>query len=267
MTFRSGSIIFLSEVAAVFILNYFFSISLWWLSVPVIIYKAQIIYGSAKINSNFYIKTICEGKTAEKQIAITFDDGPNPEFTPRILSTLKEYNAPATFFVIGKNIAGNEDVVRKINATGHIIGNHTYSHSFFIDFKSRSGFIDELNKTSDLIHGITGKRMKWFRPPYGVTTPNLAHAAKELNYDIIGWNVRSMDTTNDREEVILTRIKEQMKPGAIILFHDTSAKTAIVLEQTLNFAKENGFKIVSAEELLGINSTFEFESQSLDVES
>jgi peptidoglycan-N-acetylglucosamine deacetylase len=254
MTFKSSSIIFLSAVFTVFILHYFIEISLWWLLLPLVIYKSQLISGSSKINSNFYIKAFCGSETADKIIAITFDDGPNKEFTPEILKVLDEHKVPATFFVIGKNIKGNEDLIKKIDHAGHIIGNHTFSHSFFIDFKSKAGFIKELNETSDLIFKLTGKKTKWFRPPYGVTTPNLARAAITLDYDIIGWNLRSMDTTSDSEELIAKRIKEQMKPGSIILFHDTSLKTVNVLKQTLNFVKENGFKIVSAEELLGISS-------------
>jgi len=232
----------------------FFQVSLWWLLVPIIIYTSFLIYGSANIQSDFYIQAHCSADTTEKKIAITFDDGPNAEITLKILSVLAEYNAPATFFVIGKRILGNESIIKKIDQAGHTIGNHTFSHSFFIDLKSKLGFIYELDITSDAIHKIIGKRMKLFRPPYGVTTPHLAKAIKALNYTVIGWNVRSLDTTNDSEEVISKRVLLQINPGAIILFHDTSEKTVAVLKQTLNFAKENGFKIVSVEELLNIKA-------------
>jgi peptidoglycan/xylan/chitin deacetylase (PgdA/CDA1 family) len=254
LNFKTVSFLFLIECALIGILNYFFGISLWWLILPIIVYKTFIIYGSAKIESNFYTKTICCSSTNEKQIAITFDDGPNAEYTNKALSLLTEFNAPATFFVIGKNILGNENIIRKIDAAGHIIGNHTFSHSFFIDFKSTTGFSYELDATSDILFNIIHKRPKLFRPPYGVTTPNLAKASKALNYDLIGWNIRSMDTTNESEEKITQRVISQIKPGAILLFHDASEKTIQVLKQTLNFAKENGFKIVGLEELLQIKA-------------
>jgi peptidoglycan-N-acetylglucosamine deacetylase len=257
MTFRSSSILFLLALVSIFLLDLFYSVSLWWILLPLVVYKALIIYGSATICSDFYIKAICRSETNEKHIAITFDDGPDKKYTPEILNVLSEYGVHTTFFVIGKNIKGNEDIIRQLDLSGHTIGNHTFSHSFFIDFKSKSGFMNELNQTSELIYKLTNKNIKWFRPPYGVTTPNLARAAKELKYEIIGWNIRSMDTTSDSEEIIMKRIKKQMKPGSVILFHDTSAKTVNVLKQTLNFAKENGFKIVSAEELFGISSKFE----------
>jgi peptidoglycan/xylan/chitin deacetylase (PgdA/CDA1 family) len=254
MNFRVTSILFLISIVVLGILHYFFSVSLWWIVLPVLIYKALIIYGSANICSDFYLKVHCNSETKEKVIAISFDDGPNKEFTPAVLNVLAEFDVPATFFLIGKNIEGNEALVKEIDLKGHIIGNHTYSHSFFIDFKGRKAFIDEMNKTMALVYKITGRQMRFFRPPYGVTTPHLANAAKDLDYSVIGWNIRSLDTTKDPDIVIFERIKKQLCPGAIILFHDTSSKTVNVLRQTLNFAKENGFKIVSTERLLNLKA-------------
>jgi len=254
MTFKLASLSCIVECVVIAFLCYKLEISWSWSAIPLIPYIAFIIYGSANIKSNFYTKVHCSSITTEKQIAITFDDGPHFEFTPKILSTLHKYNSPATFFVIGKNIQGNENLIRKIDSAGHTIGNHTFSHSFFIDFKGKTGFMVELDTTSDIVYDIIKKRMNYFRPPYGVTTPHLASAAKALKYEVIGWNIRSLDTTKDTEEKIANRVISQVKPGAIILFHDTSEKTAEVLKQTLNFAKENGFKIVSVEELLKIKA-------------
>ncbi len=254
LNFKIASICFVIESITIGLLYYFLGISLWWFLVPILSYKFFVIWGSANIQSNFYTKTYCKADTDEKVIALSFDDGPNKEHTPKVLSILEENHATATFFVIGKNIQGNESIIKKIDAAGHTIGNHTFSHSFFIDFKSKAGFMYELDATSDIVYNIIKKRMKFFRPPYGVTTPHLAGASKALNYDIIGWNIRSLDTTNDKEEKIANRVISQIKPGAIILFHDTSEKTAQVLKQTLNFAKENGFKIASVEELLKLKA-------------
>ncbi len=254
LNFRSTSIAFIIIVCVIGLLHCFFEISLWWLILPIVVYKVFIIYGSANIQSGFFLKAYCGSDTSEKEIAITFDDGPNPKCTPKVLSLLAEHNTQATFFIIGKNVKGNETLLKQMDTAGHTIGNHTFSHSFFIDFKRLPAFIYELDATSDAVYNTIGKRMKLFRPPYGVTTPNIAKAAKGSNYSIIGWNVRSMDTTSDSEEMILKRIKAALKPGAIILFHDTSDKTIQVLKQTLNFVKENGFKIVSVEELLKIKA-------------
>jgi peptidoglycan/xylan/chitin deacetylase (PgdA/CDA1 family) len=252
MTFKNTSFLFLFAIIGIGLWHYFYGISLWWALIPVLLYKTAIIHGSANIRSNFYTKALCKGITTEKVIALTFDDGPHAEFTPQVLKVLEEYTATATFFVIGKNIEGNEELLKQIDSKGHILGNHTFSHSFFIDFKGRKGFIEELTKTMAAVYKITGRQIRFFRPPYGVTTPHLANAVKDLQYCIIGWDVRSLDTTNDTEQLILERVKKQVKPGSVILFHDTSAKTVSILRQTLNFAKENGFKVVSTERLLNL---------------
>ncbi len=254
MNFKTTSISFLISVCLVVLLNYFNQISLVWLLLPFVVYNALIIYGSASIQSDFFVKAICSAETNEKIIALTFDDGPHKEYTTQVLSALKEFEAKATFFVIGKNIRENEHIIRQIDAEGHTIGNHTYSHSFFIDFKSKKEFKEELNRTSDEVSKITRKRLSLFRPPYGVTTPNLASASKDLDYVIVGWNVRTMDTTNDTEEKIFERVQQQMKSGAIILFHDTSEKTVRVLKRTLQLAKENGYEIVGVDKIIELNT-------------
>ncbi|MDD1613520.1 MAG: polysaccharide deacetylase family protein [Methylococcaceae bacterium] len=252
MTFNLTRNIFIIAISIIGSLTLFFGISLWWLALPGAVFLALIIYGSAIIQANFYGPAYCYGEPSKKEIALSFDDGPNREFTPRVLSILAQYNAPATFFVIGKNIPGNEGILKQIDAAGHSIGNHSYTHSFFVDFKSVQGFKNELNQTAEIVFKVIGKRLKLFRPPYGVTSPPLVKASNLLNYSIIGWSIRSLDTTADTAQVITRRVQTQIKPGAIILFHDTSDKTIQVLKQTLNFAKENGYKIVSVEQLLKI---------------
>ncbi|MGZ5044057.1 MAG: polysaccharide deacetylase family protein [Methylobacter sp.] len=254
MTFKLARRGFIIAISIIGLLHTFSGISLGWLALPGIIYLALIIYGSAVIQSNFHAHIYCQGSVFEKEIALSFDDGPNREYTPQVLSTLAQHSAPATFFVIGKNIQGNESILKQIDAQGHSIGNHSYTHSFYLDFKSVQGFKDELNMTAERVFDVIGKRMKLFRPPYGVTTPNLAKAANVLNYNLIGWSIRSLDTTKDSVQTITRRIQTQIKPGVIILFHDTSDKTVEVLKQTLDFAKENGYKFVSVEQLLKLDA-------------
>lgn len=254
MTFKSARNSFIIATSVIVLLHTLFGISLVWLALPSAVFLALIVYGSATIQSNFHTKAYCHADVSEKEIALSFDDGPNREYTSQVLSILAQHHAPATFFVIGKNIQGNENILKQIDADGHSIGNHSYTHSFYIDFKSLQGFKNELNQTAESVFNIIGKRMKLFRPPYGVTTPNLVKASNLLDYNIIGWTIRSFDTTNDSVQTISRRVQTQIKPGTIILFHDTSDKTIQVLKQTLNFAKENGYKIVSVERLLKIEA-------------
>jgi peptidoglycan/xylan/chitin deacetylase (PgdA/CDA1 family) len=253
LNFKTASLLFVIALIGVISLHYSIGLSWWWLLPVVLAYKIRLILGSSRIDSNFHTQVYCEGKAVDKEIALTFDDGPSP-FTKGILTTLAAYQAPATFFVIGKNIQGHEAILKQTLAAGHTIGNHTFSHSFFIDFKNAKGFKQELNQTADTVFDVIGKRMKFFRPPYGVTTPHLAKAARELDYRVIGWNIRSLDTTSDSEELIFKRIIQQLKPGAIILFHDTSEKTNNVLKQVLQYATENQFKIVGLEKLVDLRA-------------
>ncbi len=254
MTFNSARNKFFITLCIIGLLYLFFDASLWWLVLPGVVYLTLIIYGSAIIQANFYGPAYCYGNTIKKEIALSFDDGPNQEYTPQILSTLANYNALATFFVIGKNIEGNEKILKQIDTEGHSIGNHTYTHSYFVDFKNLQGFIQELNQTEESVFRVIGKRMRLFRPPYGVTTPHLVKASSTLNYNIIGWTVRSFDTTADSLQTITRRIETQIQPGAIVLFHDTSDKTIQALKQTLSFARDNDYKIVGIEQLLAIKA-------------
>ena len=254
MTFKSASISFTIAICAIGLLYVIQDISLLWLLLPSSSYLLSLIYGSANIQANFFIPAYCTTNSAEKFISLTFDDGPNPEFTREILSVLADYNAQATFFVIGKNIPGNENILQAIVSAGHSIGNHSYTHSYFIDLKNANSLKTELSMTTDSIFKVIGKRPKLFRPPYGVITPHLAKVVKELNYAVIGWSIRSYDTTNNSVATINKRVQAQIKPGAIILFHDTSAKTLQALKQTLDFAKNNDYKVIGVEKLLKIDA-------------
>lgn len=254
MTFKSARQRFILAFGFITLLHLSLGTTLWWLILPSSVYFAVIVYGSSMIQASFFAPAYCYASGVEKEIALSFDDGPHPHYTPQVLSTLAQFNASATFFVVGKNIQGNESILKQIDADGHSIGNHSYSHSLLLDFKSKNGFMKELEQTAEHVFNVIGKRMKLFRPPYGVTTPSLVRASKELDYSIIGWNIRSLDTTKDSVSIISQRVQAQIKPGAIILFHDSSEKTLCVLRHTLDFAKQNGYKIVGVESLLKIKA-------------
>ena len=254
MTFETTRRYFIAVLTGLFLCCALFGIGWGWLFVPIAVFAVVLVYGSSCIGSQFFMATLCRADSHEKQIALTFDDGPHPEFTLDVLALLEEYGVLATFFVIGNHIHGNEGILKKIDAAGHCIGNHSTTHGFFFDFKTLRGFQAELNQTSELIYNVIGKQVALFRPPYGVLTPQLARAIKRLKYTVIGWSVRSFDTAMPSAQAIAKRVQAQIQPGAIILFHDTSGKTVLALKQTLEFAKDNGYKVVSVEQLLQINA-------------
>jgi peptidoglycan/xylan/chitin deacetylase (PgdA/CDA1 family) len=206
--------------------------------------------GAANIQSNFYTKANCYGKTKQKRIALTFDDGPDAVITPQVLALLKEHNLLATFFLIGHKIGGNEAIVQQIAAEGHLIGNHSFSHSVGFTLKWTKGVRDELIKTKELIFKITGKKVRYFRPPFGVTNPHIAKAAEQENYQVIGWNVRPYDAVTSDKDLILKRIKKNLQAGSIVLLHDIKPVILEVLEELIPYLKKEGFEVVSLEELI-----------------
>jgi len=214
-------------------------------------YLVVMIYGSFYIGSNFYLKAVRSGKTGEKKIALTFDDGPDETITPVIIEKLEEYNIKAAFFCVGKKIASNPLILRKLDEREHLIGNHTYSHSVWFDFYSAKRMMNELQETEQIIQQTINRKVRFFRPPYGVTNPALAKAVKKCNYIPIGWNVRSLDTPERKKtERIISRIVRKIKPGSIILMHDKHPNIGTVLEKLIEHVHATGYEIVRLDELI-----------------
>jgi peptidoglycan/xylan/chitin deacetylase (PgdA/CDA1 family) len=200
-------------------------------------------WGSYRIDSNVYLPVLCSGPTEKKQIAITFDDGPSADFTPQILDILQTKKVEAAFFCIGNRIAGHEALLNRMHQNGHIIGNHSFSHHFWFDLFSTKRMRADLAKMDEALHTATGLKPRLFRPPYGVTNPNLARAIRRGKYIPIGWNIRSLDTVNKNPEDLLARVGRALRPGAIVLFHDTSASTLAILGEFIDKARDSGYSI------------------------
>ena len=200
--------------------------------------------------SNFHHPVICEGRTSEKSVSITFDDGPDALKTPLILKVLEKHQVHAAFFCIGKNISGNEQLVKKLTDEGHLAGNHSYSHSNWFDLFPARKMRGELLETDRLIQNITGTTPLFFRPPFGVVNPMVSNALKHKHWKVIGWNIRSLDTINRSPEKIRDNILRQLKPGAIILLHDFTPFTEHHLDELITGIRDAGYSIVRLDQLL-----------------
>ena len=218
-----------------------------------LLFITHLIYCSASICSQAYIKTLCKADTSEKKIAITFDDGPDSEITPKVLEILDQYNAKATFFCIGKHIDNNEDLLKMIDKKGHLIGNHTWTHDHWFDLFSSKKMETEIKKTSDLIFEIINRKTKLFRPPYGITNPNLKSAIKDLDFYTIGWSLRSFDTIANSDKT-LKRLKNRLSSRDIILFHDNREHIVDILKGFLEYTTKEGYEIVRVDQLLNIKA-------------
>jgi len=210
-------------------------------------------FGSWFIRWNYHVKSLHSNpNTSEGHIAITFDDGPHPEYTAYVLNLLKKHDAKATFFLIGRNCETYPELVQQIINEGHTIANHTYSHVKKIGFLGTGKVTVELEKTNQLVEQQTGLKLRLFRPAFGVTNPKIAKALKRLNLQSIGWNQRSYDTTKLKEEQVYDRITKNLKKGDVILLHDTSAKSVAVLERLLLFLKTKSLQSVTVDQLFQI---------------
>ena len=217
-------------------------------------YSLIVFYGCYNVESNFFIPVICSAHTEKKEIAISFDDGPAIQHTPEILRLLKQDNIKATFFCIGHRIAGNEAVLRQIKEEGHIIGNHSYTHSFWFDMLPGKKMLADLQQMDAEMERVVGIKPKLFRPPYGVTNPNVKKAVTNGNYTAIGWSVRSMDTVMHEEKKLLDKINKAIAPGAVFLFHDTCAITVKILPAFIQEVKNKGYNIVPLDKLLALEA-------------
>jgi len=210
----------------------------------------SLVLGSIYINWNFYLISRNKG-TDKKLIALTFDDGPAKE-TSAILDILKEHGVSATFFNIGKNVVANEGLVKRMDEEGHLIGNHSYYHGINFDWKSTGNMVLELKETNNAIEAIINKTPKLFRPPYGVTNPNLAGAVKQMDMTSVAWSIRSFDTTAKDTKLLLDRILNKIRGGDIILLHDTITITREILPQLISETTKKGFTFVRIDQLLDI---------------
>ncbi len=219
-----------------------------------ILYLLFLLLISTNVQWNFFIKAFNRSpKHKKNEVALTFDDGP-VETTLKILSLLKKYDAKASFFCIGKNIEANPDIFRKIIKEGHMIGNHTFSHTRKMGFLNKEQIILEINKCDAAALKEGGVKLKTYRPPFGIINPKIKEALEYTEHQVVGWNVRSYDAVLSSKNYILKRIIKNIKPGAIILLHDNNFQTVEILEQLLLFLQTNDYRSVRVDNLFQIDA-------------
>ncbi len=247
--------IFITLFCLLFLANYWLSIPVFLFAVFGFMWFALTVFGSFFIQWNYHFKSYHKNQNStENKIAITFDDGPHPEFTPKALDLLEKYNAKATFFCIGKEIEKYPSIVSQILKGGHTIGNHTYSHTRNFGFLSTENVKQELERTNTIVKKSFGLDLRLYRPAFGVTNPRIKRVLQRTGFISIGWSVRSLDTTKRSPKRILNRTVKNLKKGDIILLHDTSVKTMAVLEQLLLFLRQQEMQSVTVNELLDISA-------------
>jgi peptidoglycan/xylan/chitin deacetylase (PgdA/CDA1 family) len=196
-----------------------------------------------------------EEKPVLKNVFLTFDDGPNEPYTSQILDILKKFHVKASFFVCGKNAQYYPQVTKNIVKEGHIIANHTYSHSRFLMY---TGLLPkEIEKTKRIIQETTSKNSNFFRPPWGIVTPWLRKYLKTNDYKLVLYDIEAYDWRKTSAMIIVKKVLEKVKPNSIILLHDGRGtcrqsdrlQTVIALPHIIKKLRREGYKFEGIDKL------------------
>ncbi len=239
-----------------------------------------MVWASASIRSGVYVRAFCREKTDRKVVYLTFDDGPHPPETERVLNVLREHGARATFFLIGSKVSGNDAVLRRMLEEGHALGLHTYSHAGTFPLLSFDKMLADVNEGKRAVESVAGKKISLFRPPFGVTNPTIAKVIRTLGLHTVGWDVRSFDTMfcksseqsckqsgysckpsehsckqsgysckqsgHDWYVPVVERIMKQVRPGSVILLHDRLDGASELLALLLDSLAASGYDFTRA---------------------
>jgi len=234
---------------------------IWIISICVIFLGGLFglyVYAWSIPTLQWFTPAVLRGPADGNRIALTFDDGPCAGYTEPILDILRERGVKATFFVCGRNVERSPELLRRIHADGHTIGNHGYSHPYPF-FHSRRFFARQVDRTQEAIEKVTGKRAKFFRPPFGARWLGLQPVLEARGLRLVNWSDTGYDWKLDREGIIRETLKT-LGPGSIVLLHDggrayspdrvNRSATVQALPAILDGAAKAGLTFVTLEKLL-----------------
>jgi peptidoglycan-N-acetylglucosamine deacetylase len=214
-------------------------------------------YQSMAPTGQWYGRTLTSGIRGSKQIALTYDDGPNDPHTLKLLDVLAKHNVRATFFMIGRYVQQRPDLARAVAQAGHVIGNHTFTHPLLI-FKSEAQTRTELIDCHKALDSAIGKHSNLFRPPFGGRRPATLRIAQKLGLQTAMWNVTGYDWNTPPATVIEKKIARQMRGGDVILLHDGGhrawgadrAQTVTATDNLIRRYKDEGYEFATVPQIL-----------------
>jgi peptidoglycan/xylan/chitin deacetylase (PgdA/CDA1 family) len=216
-------------------------------------------YQSMAPTGQWYGKTFTGLTRGSRQMALTYDDGPNEDHTPRLLEVLARQDVPATFFLIGQFAQRCPGLVRETIAAGHVVGNHTFNHPL-LTLQSEAGIRAQLGQCQSVLQEVTGQTTRLFRPPFGGRRPAVLRVAHELGLTPVMWNVTGYDWNAPPAAEIERRVAKQIRGGDIILLHDGGHKhmgadrsqTVIATDHLISRYKNEGYDFVTIPQMMGI---------------
>ncbi len=215
-------------------------------------------YQSMSPTAQWYGKTFTGAGSNSKQLALTYDDGPNDPHTLRLLDVLANHNVRATFFLIGRYVRQHPDIVREIAQAGHVIGNHTFTHPLLI-FQPDREIKRELDECTDAINDAVGAHSNLFRPPFGGRRPAVLRIARQLGLEPVMWNVTGYDWNAPSAERIQLKVARRIRGGNVILLHDGGHKqfgadrsrTVAASDKIIVKYKSAGYEFVTIPQMIG----------------
>jgi peptidoglycan/xylan/chitin deacetylase (PgdA/CDA1 family) len=218
-------------------------------------------YQSMAPSGQWFGQTFAAGMRGSKQIALTYDDGPNDPHTLKLLDVLAKHSVRATFFMIGRYVQQRPDIARAVAQAGHVIGNHTFTHPLLI-FESEARTRAQLVNCHQALEDAIGEHSTLFRAPFGGRRPATLRIARELGLQTVMWNVTGYDWNAPPAVVIEKKVVRQMRGGDLILLHDGGhrtmgadrAQTVIATENLIRGYSDRGYGFVTVKEMLAVSS-------------
>jgi peptidoglycan-N-acetylglucosamine deacetylase len=243
-------IFFLSILAITVILGVLYAFKLAWLFVVILCATTLLIVYLLFHPRNQWLVANRSRVDGARCVALTFDDGPDPVYTPRLLDLLREKGVKATFFVIGKRADQYPEIVRRAWAEGHLVANHTWSHDSLFCFLMPGRLRAEIERGTESIRRSCGFRPRFFRSPVGLRHPLLAPYLESAGLEYVSWSIRTLDTFTTNSSILVARILKRAASGDIILLHDhLPGGTDVMLEalpQIIDELRKRGFEFVLA---------------------
>jgi peptidoglycan/xylan/chitin deacetylase (PgdA/CDA1 family) len=187
-------------------------------------YVALVLVGVLVLRLRVFVDAVVRGPRDARGVALTFDDGPDPTWTPRVLDALDAAGAKGTFFVIGRKVEAHEEVARSIVERGHAIALHSYAHDRLFSLRGERRVREDLARGLAAIERATGVRPTLFRPPIGHTNPIIARVAEKLDLTVVGWSVSGRDGVRAAPANVTARVRAGLRDGAIVLLHDAAER-------------------------------------------
>lgn len=203
----------------------------------------------AELQRGLQFRKLMHGDRTRRQLALTFDDGPHPDYTPKLLAILNQCNVNATFFLVGEKAERYPELVRAEATAGHSIGNHTYHHVSLIKIPEEDVAI-EIKSCGEVLRGITGKPPRWFRPPGGDYDQHVAEVSEALGYTMVLWTDDPGDYASPGQRVVLSRTLDTVSNGGILLLHDGIQETLDVLPQILQALQKQGYEFITIDVMM-----------------